>query len=241
MNIKMLDAAKVGGLIEIAFKAADKTGEAVHDAAIQCLAHIQQHGNVTLMERLVDGLSERSVNVRGLRFWAGTFAPVTERGGKWGLLKTDSDMYTKYMERNLEAFGDGELGIGDRMFWLDKASETPFWKLDEVKKDNGRNIARLTTATFLGQIIGLEKRLDKAIEKGTFAGDEELAESFIEHMREAAEAWRKEHKSDLRLETAEAALKDAQDEDEQQPDVGGLSTDTIAEPEVAVEDQTAVA
>ena len=200
-TLKIESADKVGTMIDSCFVAADKAGQVVHDTAIQCLLHIQQHGNTGLMERLVDGLEKRSMNMRGLRFWAGTFTPCTIRAGKWALLDKKGDAYTKYVERNVELYGEGDLGVGDRLFWITEANNNPFWSLEDVQKDNGRNITRITTATLMGQVIGLDSRLDKSIEKGTFAGDKTLAEAFTEHMADAAREFAKTHKQEFRHET----------------------------------------
>jgi len=231
--IKMQTATAVGKMIDDVFKAADDTGKLLHEAAIQCVLHIQDHGDTGMLARLVKGGEERALNMRGLKFWLGHYFPITVRGDNWSLIKTDSDTYAKLVERNIGKLEPVE-GPGGRLFWIDEADANPFWSLGEVQKDNARQITRLTTATVMGQLAGITKRLDAAINSGKFVGDTKLADKLADVVTDTIANFTKEHKAELRAErllAAEAAEQDAEPEEvtEQipgavQPKVGGLKT-----------------
>lgn len=202
MKLKIKNAGEVGKLIDATIASAVHTTETAHAAAIQSLAHMCLHGDTTLMSRLMDGLTNTSFNVKGLRFWLTTFAPVTARAGTLTLMDKKGDAYAKLIERNTAKYGEGEEGVGKRLFWVDAADENPFYKMEEVTDDQNGAIPTQGTRTLIKLVTGLPGRVDKLVEDHKFGGDVALAESFAKAMRNAAIAWEDENKSVIRLEDA---------------------------------------
>lgn len=160
-NIKT--TKQVQGMIIRVRNAGKKYDALVHETAIQCLMHAQEHGDVRLMDRLVGALG-RSTRKNGLVFWVETFSPIRWNGdAKIGLLKEDAKTYTP--------------------FNVEDADETPFWDLAPEPPVKPFNLAEL-----LKLIEGLDKRIDRAVDKGTFEGDEDEARELVARVQRAADS-----------------------------------------------------
>lgn len=133
----------------------------IHNLAVECLEHAQQHGDFTLFARLIGDVKTaggvsygRGVRSRrlGLLEWAIKFSPIRVNGdGVMGVLPETSKVYVPF---NIEA-----------------AQATPFY---DLLGEAGR---RTTNNPFgiqqmLGRIGSFSKAIDKAVEAGTLEGDE---------------------------------------------------------------------
>jgi len=124
-----------------------------HTLAVRALTHASQHGDVSLMQALVDGLRDRGdgkkhVYVTGLTRWMREYSPVKIKpNGNWGLKREDEEGY--------------------RPFDIENATKNPFWSLvPEGKTDlTLAQVIKLVTQTPL-------TRLENAHEEGKFKGTE---------------------------------------------------------------------
>lgn len=117
----------------------------IKDIALQCLAHAKAHGDVTLMDALIDELPKGYFN-NGFRQWMNNNSPIRidPKTGKIRQMKPGEPGFKPY---NVEA-----------------AAETPM-----VKRETGANAAErlfgLDTAIKL--ITGLPKRVETAEKNGS--------------------------------------------------------------------------
>jgi len=154
-------AADIAADIARVVTADGKLDITVHNLAVECLEHAQQHGDFTLFARLIGDVKTaggvsygRGVRSRrlGLLEWATKFSPIRVNGdGVMGVLPETSKAYVPF---NVEA-----------------AQETPFY---DLAGEAGR---RTTNNPFgieqmLGRIGSFSKAIDKAVEAGTLQGDE---------------------------------------------------------------------
>lgn len=123
------------------------------ETAFQCLLHASKHGDVTKCERLYMGLggvakgrAAAAVRVEALKSWFAKHGPVTARNGKWQI-KEGKDWR-------------------DASLWtLEDALKSPFWE------DMGAEARPMGFDNLWNLLKGLPKRVDKAVEEGTFKGD----------------------------------------------------------------------
>lgn len=123
------------------------------DTAFQCLLHASKHGDVTKCERLYMGLggvakgrAAAAVRVEALKSWFGKHGPITARNGKWQI-KEGKDWRDPYL------------------WTLEEAVKSPFWE------DMGAEARPVMFDNLWNLLKGLPKRIDKAVEEGTFKGD----------------------------------------------------------------------
>lgn len=83
----------------------------VHKTAVSCLYHMQQHGDVRLMSRLVQSMP-RSARRKGLIRWIEDYAPLAQQ---IKATKTDVDIQLRR-------------GRADAEFRLSDAALTPYWE-----------------------------------------------------------------------------------------------------------------
>ena len=149
-------AAQIGKMVDTAITHTVKGDALIHEAAVQCIAHAEKHGDVTLLDRLVTGVG-KSVRVQGLKVWAQEFTPIRWNGdGKVGLLKKGQN--------------------GFKPFDVPKAMETPFWALSAADE---RTAKPLTIEAMLKVVHGMKGRLEKAVKEGNFEGDTAKATAFV--------------------------------------------------------------
>lgn len=194
-KLALLPAAAILANIKGLEKRVDGLDKAVHETALQCALHAQEHGDVMLADRLVKTLggknSQKAIesavkaghepfkmgrhtgyNVRGLVMWFIRYTPITwNADGKPGMLKTGMGLYEQLLSRN-----EG------RAWSLEHAEANPFWTLPEVKRDMER--APFTLESVQGIVINLKERINKSVEAGTFKGDKEAALRYIAHLAE---------------------------------------------------------
>lgn len=118
----------------------------LHDTAMQTLLHAQQHGDVTLCQRLFEAVGGDTGSIRGgaMKAWMAAHAPITAIKGKWSMKK----------------------GWKATDFKIEEAGSKPFWEWAGAEK-----ATTITGASIFNVIKGLLKRVDNAVEKGTFKGD----------------------------------------------------------------------
>lgn len=116
---------------------------AVHDNAVQCMLHAQEHGDTSLMRRLlVDTLGGKNgYRTRGLINWMRKFSPME--------LKGDTI--------NLSGVKNGE----KRPFDIDGANNMPFW----MDKDNDETVRKpVFQETLMSPILRVTKQITDAME-----------------------------------------------------------------------------
>ena len=149
-------AAQIGKMVDTAIKHTLKGDALIHEAAVQCIAHAEKHGDVTLLDRLIKGVG-RSIRVEGLKVWTAEFTPIRWNGdGKVGMLKK------------------GQKGFVP--FDIPKAETTPFWALAAADERTARP---LTIEAMLRVVHGMKGRLEKAVKEGNFEGDKAKATAFV--------------------------------------------------------------
>lgn len=149
-------AAQIGKMVDTAITHTVKGDALIHEAAVQCIAHAEKHGDVTLLDRLIKGVG-KSVRVEGLKVWTAEFTPIRWNGdGKVGMLKKGQNGY--------------------KPFDIAKAEATPFWALSAADE---RTAKPLTIEAMLRVVHGMKGRLEKAVKEGNFEGDRGKAEAFV--------------------------------------------------------------
>lgn len=152
-------AAQIGKMVDTAIAHTAKGDMIIHEAAVQCLAHAEKHGDTTLLDRLVKGLG-RSIRVEGLRVGVAKYSPVRWNGdGKVGALKAGAKGYVPYDVAGFEA--------------------NPFWTLGEADE---RTAKPLNIDAVLKVIHGLKGRVEKAVKEGKFEGDHVAALNLVENV-----------------------------------------------------------
>ncbi len=116
-------------------------GLATHKLALECLEHAAEHGDATLIDRLIKELEAGAPAARTatLREWVTMFSPI-RWGGKddaVGLLKKDSP---KYVEFNIEG-----------------ADVTPYYAIGKETRPTV-----ITLESIRKNLIGMLKRVERA-------------------------------------------------------------------------------
>jgi len=115
--------------------------QAIHDNAVQCMLHAQEHGDTSLMRRLLVEIIDAKTGYRrqGLIVWMRTFTPMELTKDNINLSGVDAQ--------------------GEKRAWrIEEAHETPFWSLnaaDEVVKPMFQD-------TWLGKINAATKEFRAA-------------------------------------------------------------------------------
>lgn len=73
---KLLAASAIGTVITNALTNLAKADENIHIAAVQSVAHIEAHGDWTLLKRLMVGLKASGYRFQGVRVWIEAHSPV---------------------------------------------------------------------------------------------------------------------------------------------------------------------
>lgn len=136
----------------------------IHNVAVDCLKHAQEHNDPRKMDRLYSGL-HRACRPEALKVWVQTHSPIRWNGdGKVGMLKQTAKAYTPF---NVPA-----------------AEASPYYEaIENVKKP-------LTLAMLKAMIAQMEKKLDKAEDNDLIADGENVIEmrAFVKRVAAAAEA-----------------------------------------------------
>lgn len=189
-TLVLLPTAAILSNINNIGKRIDGLDDAVHQCAIQCAMHAQEHGDVMLADRLVKALGgnnslvaiEAAVkegrepfkmgrftgyNVKGLVMWFIRYTPVAwNADGKPGMLKAGMGLYEQLLNRN----------EGHAWNLLD-AEANPFWTLDEVKRDVQRQPFTIDSLNTI--VVNLRERISKSVGAGTFKGDKDAALAYV--------------------------------------------------------------
>ena len=172
MVAQLKDAKTIQKMIGAVVKASDKLYPAIHETAVQCILHAQEHGDVTLLDTLISSLDKGTYR-GGMKFWAEKFTPIRWNGdGKVGLIgpKKSPTMYEKHLVANK--------GVA----WnVDAAEANPFWTLDEVKADQEKQPVK--DERFLGAVAALIKSFEKARDEGNFQGDAQRVARYLEALK----------------------------------------------------------
>jgi hypothetical protein len=122
-----------------------KLDEQIHVCAVSCLAHAEQHGDVTLCTRLAHALPKHSRR-KALIYWFTQFGPLTysEKENQFKVLKSEKV----------------------KPYEVERASNTPFWDYTPEK-----NVEPFTVAALLKLV---QRKFKQAKEKGELK-DNDLA------------------------------------------------------------------
>lgn len=138
----------------------------VHETAIQCLLHAQEHGDVRLMDRLIHALG-RGYRAKGLKVWVEKFSPIRWNGdGNVGLAKEGTKIYAP--------------------FDVETADATPFWTLEEAAE---RTAKPLTLEALHAIVNNFSKQVEKVGNGERELGEGENIEeitAYIERLQAVA-------------------------------------------------------
>lgn len=124
----------------------------IHETAVACLMMAEEHGNAQPMARLVAALGKKH-RAQSLRIWVEKFSPIfidTKDANRCGLLKEGK--HKNYKPFDIE-------GAMAEPFWETAPEQPAYYGMSDV----------------FGSVFGIEKKLEKFIEEGTFVGDIEAA------------------------------------------------------------------
>ena len=173
MAVKLLAAGKITGLIEAVEKAGTAYQSVLHQALVQCLAHAAEHGDRSLLARLVGGkikskkgevtenypgVLSKATSPREVRLWVSHNSPL-----RW-----DTDGAIVVSKTAVEK---------GQAYTLDEADAQPFWAMPENEKDRARP---LTYDNILTVVKGLRKRLEKALDEDRFDGDPVAVRQYLD-------------------------------------------------------------
>ena len=172
---KLLAAVQINQQIKTLAKDMSSIDVRVHALAVQCIMHAQEHGDVTLMQRLYQSLPNpgnkaKGVKgtggylVQGLTTWLRMYTPIRASAPDWKLKDKRTDADWKIQE----------------------AIEHPFWTLAEVS-DAANKAAKWTEATLIQRIKSLMTQLEDRVSKGEFEGDPEHAKALMSNVIQAAD------------------------------------------------------
>lgn len=212
-KIKLLSSAQVGERITKFVQTAAHTASELHDIMVQCALHVQEHGDTSLVERLVNELmvnqdeklkGAAAINVAGIRAWFGTFCPLQMRGSgpyKITMLDKDSTAYANFLERATKLFGEPDEVVqrsGNRAFYIGAGNDRPFWDMADVQRQQRINIRPIGLGVLIGNVLKLENDFTKAVQSGLVPGaSKDVMDEFVKTMAEAARKFRAEHAVEL--------------------------------------------
>ncbi len=160
----MLPTKTVSKMIASIAKRAAKLDVDIHIAAIQCMLHAQKHGDVTLMDSLVNSLG-KSHRKLGLMIWVTGFSPIAWNGdGKVGLLKAETKKFVA--------------------FDIEGADETPFWMYEPSNEATKQGPLSLEALQAI--INRMAKRIDKAELEGRIEGDVVAMKAYVNNLKKVA-------------------------------------------------------
>lgn len=163
--MQMLPTKQVSKMIASIAKRAAKLDVDIHIAAIQCMLHAQEHGDVTLIDRLVNSLG-KSHRKLGLMIWVTGFSPIAWNGdGKVGLLK--EGVNKTFVPFNIEG-----------------ADETPFWAYEP--SNEAIKAGPVTLEKLMAVINQMSKRIDKAELEGRIEGDIVPIRAYVNNLKKVA-------------------------------------------------------
>ncbi len=211
-TVNILSAKALGEKITGITKALVETSQDAHEVAVQCALHVWSSGDTSLAKRLCESLEDvTGFNVQGLRKWFGDACPMTinTRTKEWKLLATDSDTYTKYIERmnrmttpepvpnaetDPEPQPDAEHGPGNRVFFIGWCAEHPFWTDGDVQNAQRQNIRIMNAKNVIGLAFGIRSRYEKALTDGLVVpSDKDLIETFLDELTTLTSDFQKKH------------------------------------------------
>lgn len=95
----MRKASEIRKDMQALFQSAAKLQAKIHEIGLECIAHAQEHGDITLADSLVKGLEENAQGQRTetLKAWFTKYSPIVWNGkGEVVLLKDDNTRYTPF-------------------------------------------------------------------------------------------------------------------------------------------------
>lgn len=158
-----MELATLNKRISIVCKATHTTGAKIHELAVECIKHAQEHGNCSPADKLVKGLHKSSRPV-ALKAWFETYSPIRWNGDeKVGLLKEAAPKYTPFNPIAAEA--------------------DPYWEAKET-------VAKpLTLAALKAMIQQMEKKVEKAAKGDLELGEGEnliVMREYVAKLKAAA-------------------------------------------------------
>lgn len=151
---KLASANNINVLIGAAIESVTKSTEMVHEAAVQAVAHVEKHGDWTLLKRLMLGLKDGGFRYEGLRVWIEHFSPI-----RFPAAKGEPGGFTVKV---LKPYADGYTPFNVPEMWA-----TPFTDFEPAKERVGKPI---DTSDFIGGIMGAGARFRKLVENTTEDG-----------------------------------------------------------------------
>lgn len=146
----MRDATAIRATIATIVTTAGALQTLIHETAIECLQHAQEHGDVTIIDALVKALP-KGQRVESLIEWVQDYSPVRWNGAKEvGLLKKEAKAFTP--------------------FDIETAMTDPYYSHTAEQ----RSKQKLSLEALQNIVAGLSTRIEKAVENGTIKDGEDV-------------------------------------------------------------------
>lgn len=167
MTISILSKDKVQASIKSIALRGKNFDTDVHNTAVQCLLHAKQHGDVSLMAKLVTVMPKSSRQL-ALIEWVNTFSPIVLR----------RNPKTKMFEGKLVK------GYTDANFKIDEANNTAFYDLTSEREPT-----QYTSDTFIRRLEGMIKAIERASENYS---QEDMEKSRLDELKQKFAAFNTE-------------------------------------------------
>jgi hypothetical protein len=170
MNIQILNKDQCGRAITRIARAGAKIQALIHQVAVSTLVHARDHGDVTLIERLLNGLPNGQ-RVKALAYWYAHFSDnqltVKDVNGKFtvGIVKGRDETAFNVEGAALVTFAEltKESKPGKTFTMEQLVKKLTAWANEEGELDNGApkvaDDVRDAAAKFLSEIEGAKPRL----------------------------------------------------------------------------------
>lgn len=141
MGITLLSKDAIKADQDVIKGALTKLDGAIHSNAVQCLLHAQEHGDTSLMRRLLVDIIDAKTGYRrqGLINWLRKFSPMELKGDNINLSGVLTAEGAVSLKKQFVDIDPTVLKVGQRRPFLPmEANKTPFW----TDKDNNEQVAK---------------------------------------------------------------------------------------------------
>ena len=166
MVAQLKSRKQIISLVNGCLKMSEAFYDKVHEALIQCLLHVEAHGDTTPLARLYAGLGKRGTYEGGIAKWLMVYSPVRVNG----------DGEIKLLKKSNETLWAAHLtATGGRIWCIEDADNNQFWTLAAVKaakkaKDGDKFFAIVELA---------RKQFRKALDEDQFDGDPVAVREYL--------------------------------------------------------------
>lgn len=172
---KLLPAKQIKDLIDQGLRNTRIGLEQIQMSAVQCMLHAEKHKDITLAERLINGIRTEcpGVVVAGFNAWFEQHSPIRFK------MVEDSDTGEKVAKATLLKEGDE----GYKAFNVAEAEEKPAMKTRDVLGRTNRPIVKPTIEYLKKRIKGLIKQVNDYQERTDVPSDQKMSETEVERAK----------------------------------------------------------